>query len=80
MDSTLVAPAAINHPQPSSSSPPVQTSASSFLLDSSTTIVVPTATTVTTTAMKASIATIVPLSNTQHVISLKFTNINYLYW
>jgi hypothetical protein len=41
---------------------------------------VPTATTVTTTAMKASIATIVPLSNNQHVISLKFTNINYLYW
>jgi len=80
MDSTFVAPATINHPQPSSSSPLVQTSASSFLLDSSTTIVVPTATIVTATAMKASIAIIVPLSNTQHVISLKLTNINYLYW
>jgi hypothetical protein len=29
--------------------------------------------------MKASITTIVPLSNTHQVISLKFTNNNYIY-
>jgi hypothetical protein len=35
---------------------------------------------VATAAMEASIVTIIPLSNTRYIISLKLTNTNYLYW
>ena len=80
MDSTLIALDAIPLLQPSSSPPPVQTSVSSSVLDLTATTTMTYVTIVTAATMKATIAKIVPLSNTQHVISLKLINTSYLYW
>jgi len=45
---------------------------------SSTTVAIMSASAVTTIIV--SLASIIPLSNTQQLINLKLTNINYLYW